>query len=324
MLQIVFLDRDALRANVRRPSFVHEWLEFAETAPHEIVERLRGATIAIVNKVSLREDVLAQLPELKFIAVAATGVDIIDIESCQRRGIAVSNVRHYASHAVPEHVLMLMLTLSRNLMHYRTAIRRGDWQEAKQFCLFDKTIRDLNGRTLGIIGYGSLGHEVEKLAQAFGMRVLVSERKGASDIRQGRVSFEQILNECDIITLHCPLTSDTRHMIGPAELAKMRADAILINTARGGLVDESALANALLKNVIGGAGFDVLSDEPPRDGNPLLDLDLPNFILTPHNAWASNEAMQALADQLVENLEAFVRGEPRNLVTVKSTAEPDA
>lgn len=321
MIRIVFLDRDALRADLRRPSFAHEWREYAETVPDEVVERLRGADIAIVNKVSLREEALAHLPELKFIAVAATGVDIIDLESCRRRGIAVSNVRHYANHAVPEHALMLMLALSRNLINYRKAIERSEWQVAKQFCLFDHTIRDLYGRTLGIIGYGSLGREVEKLAHAFGMRVLISERKNARTVRPGRMSFDEILRVCDIITLHCPITNETRHMIGSSELEQMRSDAILINTARGGLVDEAALASALLNNMIGGAGFDVLSEEPPRDGNPLLELNLPNFILTPHNAWASNEAMQALADQLVDNLEAFACGEPRNLLTVDSTAE---
>jgi glycerate dehydrogenase len=315
MLRIVFLDRDALRADVRRPSFAHEWIEYAETEANEIVSRLHGAAIALVNKVSLREKELVHLPDLKFIAVAATGVDIIDIESCSRRGIAVSNVRHYANHAVPEHAMMLMLTLSRNLLNYRTAIDRGEWQLAKQFCLFDHQIRDLHGRTLGIIGYGELGKAVEKLALAFGMRVIISERKGPKVTRPGRVRFDHILEKSDIITLHCPLRDDTRHMIGGVELDRMRPDAILINTARGGLVDEAALANALLNNVIGGAGFDVLSDEPPRDGNPLLDLRLPNFILTPHNAWASDEAMQALADQLIDNIEAFVRGEPQNLVT---------
>ena len=315
MLRIVFLDRDSLRADLRRPSFPHEWCEYPETAPEEIVERLRNANIAIVNKASLRDEALSQLPDLNLIAVAATGVDIIDIESCKLRGIAVSNVRHYANHAVPEHALMLMLTLSRNLINYRREIERGEWQTAKHFCLFDQTIRDLHQRTLGIIGYGSLGREVEKLAHAFGMRVLISERKSPSEVRPGRISFDQILTDCDIITLHCPLTNETRNMVGSVELAKMRSDAILINTARGGLVDEAALASALLNNVIGGAGFDVLSEEPPRDGNPLLDLDLPNFILTPHNAWASNEAMQALADQLVDNIETFVRGKPQNLVT---------
>ncbi|HEY0547426.1 MAG TPA: D-2-hydroxyacid dehydrogenase [Pyrinomonadaceae bacterium] len=314
MLRLVFLDRDALIANVRRPGFAHEWREYAESAPEEVVERLHDADIAIVNKVSLREAELAQLPQLKFIAVAATGVDIIELESCRRRNIVVANVRHYAMHAVPEHALMLMLALSRNLISYRAQIERGAWQESRQFCLFGDTIRELHDRRLGIIGHGALGQAVEKLARAFGMRVAVSEHKGAPEVRAGRVSFEEIMRESDIISLHCPLTPETRNLIGSVELEMMRPDALLINTARGGLVDEAALAEALLQRRIGGAGFDVLSEEPPRGGNPLLDLKLPNFILTPHIAWASREAMQALADQLIDNIEAFVRGEPRNLV----------
>ncbi len=314
MQRIVFLDRDALIANLRRPAFAHEWREYDESAPEEVVARLSGATIAIVNKVSLREAELALLPQLKLIAVAATGVDIVDLESCRRRRISVSNVRGYASHAVPEHTLMLMLALSRNLINHREDIERGAWQEAKHFCLFNHTIRDLHGMTLGIIGYGALGQAVEKLARALGMRVLISEHKNAQEIRAGRVSFDEALVASDIITLHSPLTPRTRHMIGAAELARMKSSALLINTARGGLVDEAALADALRRGIIGGAGFDVLSDEPPRAGNPLLDVRLPNFILTPHVAWASTEAMQALADQLIDNIEAFVRGEPRNLV----------
>jgi glycerate dehydrogenase len=314
MERIVFLDRDALIADVRRPAFAHEWREYAETAPAEVVARLHDATIAIVNKVSLREQELAQLPQLKLIAVAATGVDIIELEAARRRGVAVSNVRHYANHSVPEHALMLMLALSRNLINHRQDVERGAWQQSKQFCLLNHTMRDLHGRRLGIIGYGALGRAVEKLAQALGMRVFISEHKHAQQVRQGRVSFDEILSESDIITLHCPLTKETRHMIGAAELKQMRPDAFLINTARGGLADEAALADALLNGLIGGAGFDVLSEEPPRDGNPLLDLRLPNFILTPHVAWASTEAMQTLADQLIDNIEAFARGEPLNLV----------
>ncbi len=314
MNRIVFLDRDALIADVRRPAFPHEWREYAESAPAEVVERLRDATIAIVNKVELREAELAQLPRLKLIAVAATGVDIIELESCKRRGIAVANVRGYAKHAVPEHALMLMLALSRNLLNHRADIERGAWQESNQFCLLNHTMRDLHARTLGVIGYGTLGQAVGKLAHAFGMRVLVSEHKHAREVREGRVSFEEILSASDIITLHCPLTRETRHLIGAEELKRMRPDSILINTARGGLVDEAALADALQRGQLGGAGFDVLSEEPPRNGNPLLDLRLPNFILTPHVAWASNEAMQALADQLIDNIEAFASGAPQNLV----------
>jgi glycerate dehydrogenase len=314
MQRIVFLDRDALIANVRPPSIEHVWQEYAESAPDQVVERLRDATIAIVNKVSLREPELAELPQLKLIAVAATGVDIVDLESCRRRGIAVSNVRGYASHAVPEHALMLMLALSRNLINHRNDIEQGAWQQSKHFCLFNHSVRDLHGMTLGIVGYGRLGQAVEKLASAFGMKTLISERKRAKQVRTGRTSFDEIISRADIITLHCPLTDETRNLIGESELKSMRSDALLINTARGGLVDESALARALEDGLIGGAGFDVLSDEPPRDGNPLLDLRLPNFILTPHIAWASVEAMQALADQLIDNIDAFVRGEPANLV----------
>lgn len=314
MERIIFLDRNTLEAEIRRPDFEHDWVEYDETKSSQLVERLSGATIAITNKVPLREEVLEQLPSLRLIAVAATGVDVIDLEYCRRQGIAVSNIRDYAGHTVPEHALMLMLTLRRNLLSYRRDVRAGGWERARAFCLFDHPIHDLHGSSLGIIGYGTLGHAVERLARALGMRVAVAEHKGAERIREGRTSFEEVLRTCDIVTLHSPLNDETRNMIGRAELALMKPDAILINTARGGLVDESALAEALERGSIGGAGFDVLTKEPPREGNQLLKLNLPNFILTPHNAWASREAMQALANQLIDNIEAFIRGEPKNLV----------
>ncbi|MDQ3586724.1 MAG: D-2-hydroxyacid dehydrogenase [Acidobacteriota bacterium] len=315
MERIVFLERDALKANVRRPEFPHEWQDYAQTAQEQVVERLRGATIAIMNKLSLGEAELAQLPALKFIAVAATGYNMIDLESCERRGITVSNVRGYAVHAVPEHALMLMLALRRNLLAYRADVRGGAWQQATQFCLMNHPIRDLHGVTLGIIGYGALGQAVEKLTYAFGMKILISEYKGAAQARGGRTPFAEVLRASDVITLHAPLVPETRQLIGAAEFEQMKPSAILINAARGGIVDETALIEALTAGRIAGAGIDVLEHEPPRDGNPLLDLDLPNLIVTPHNAWASDQAMQTLADQLVDNLEAFVRGEPINTVT---------
>lgn len=315
MHRIVFLDRNTLRANIRRPAFAHEWQEYAETnGSREVLERLRAATIVITNKVPLREAELAQLPELKFIAVAATGVDIIDLEYCRRRALPVSNVRNYAPHSVPEHVFALILALRRNLFSYREAIRSGAWQRASTFCLLDYPISELHESTLGIIGYGALGRAVEKLALGFRMRVLVSEHKDAKEIRPDRTSFEETLRSSDILTLHCPLTAETRNLIDTEELEKMQRHALLINTARGGLVNEAALAVALQSCLIAGAGFDVLSHEPPRDGNPLLDLNLPNFILTPHIAWASREAMQTLADQLIANIEAFIAERPQNLV----------
>ncbi|MDT4897114.1 MAG: glycerate dehydrogenase [Acidobacteriota bacterium] len=284
------------------------------TAPAEVVERLKGATIAISNKVPLGEAALSELPKLKLIAVAATGVDIIDLDYCRQRNLPVSNVRNYARHAVPEHTLMLILALRRNLLSYREDVGSGLWAEASGFCLLNHTIRDLDGSTLGIIGYGALGRAVEKLALAFGMRVLISEHKPAQTIRAGRTSFEETLRASDIVSLHCPLNEETRGLIGRLEFEMMRRDALLINTARGGLVDETALAEALRSGLIAGAGFDVLTREPPRDGNPLLELNLPNFILTPHVAWASREAMQALADQLIDNIEAFIKEAPQNLI----------
>ena len=315
MQRIVFLERDTFRASFRRPAFAHEWTEYASTTPVEVVERLRGASVCICNKVRLGEAELSQLPELRFIAVAATGVDNIDLDYCRRHALLVSNVRDYARHAVPEHVFALVLALRRSLIGYRQDLRDGAWQRADQFCLLNRTIRDLWGSTLGIIGYGALGKAVAKLGEAFGMRVLIGERKGAQSVRAGRTGFAETIETSDVLSLHCPLKEETRNLIGAAELERMRVDALLINTARGGLVDERALASALVAGKIGGAGFDVLTSEPPREGNPLLELDLPNFILTPHVAWASREAMQALADQVIENIEAFVAGTPRNLVS---------
>jgi glycerate dehydrogenase len=314
MERIVFLDRSSLEAEVRRPSFAHEWIEYGESIPSQVVERLEGATIAITNKVRLREAELSQLPSLRFIAIAATGHDIIDLEYCRRRGVAVSNVRNYARHSVPEHALMLMLALRRNLLSYRRDVVDGAWNKARAFCLFDHPIHDLHNAVLGIVGHGALGRSVERLAVAFGMRILVSEHKGAKEIREGRTSSEEVLRASDVVTLHAPLNDETRNMIGAEELQIMKPQAILINTARGGLVDEMALYEALRRGKLGGAGFDVLTREPPREGNPLLELNLPNFILTPHNAWASREAMQALADQLIDNIEAFARDEPQNLI----------
>ena len=317
MHRLVFLDRNTLRADIRPPAFAHEWREYGATRSEEVVERLAGASIAIVNKVKLTETELAQLPALRLIALAATGTDNIDLKSCRERGIAISNVRGYATNTLPEHVLMLILALRRNLASYRADLHAGAWQRAEQFCLLDHPIRDLHESTVGIIGYGALGQSVERLARAFGMNVLVAERKGACAARAGRTPFAEVLRASDHLTLHTPLTDETRHLIGAAELASMKRTAVLINCARGGVVDETALIEALRAGVIAGAGVDVLNREPPREGNTLLELDLPNLIITPHIAWASLQAMQTLADQLIDNIEAFVRGGGRNLVSNK-------
>ncbi|MEJ5212040.1 MAG: D-2-hydroxyacid dehydrogenase [Burkholderiales bacterium] len=313
--KIVFLDRNSIIADIRRPAFPHEWVDYDQTRPGEVVARIRDASIVITNKVKLPGEVLAQAPAVKLIAVAATGTDNVDLAYCRAHGIVVSNIRGYAVHTVPEHAFMMMLALRRSLLGWRQDLRAGLWETAEQFCLFTRPIHDLHGSTLGLIGYGSLGRGMHRLAEAFGMRVLIAEHKGAAQVREGYTPFETVLREADVISLHTPLTPETRHLIGAREFLMMKPGAILINTARGGLVDEAALVDALKSGAIAGAGFDVLSVEPPVAGNPLLQLDLPNFILTPHVAWSSREAMQTLADQLVDNIEAFVAGEPRNVVT---------
>ena len=277
----------------------------------QVIDRLQDATIAITNKIPIRADALARLPDLKFIAVAATGTDIVDKAACKARGIPVSNIRNYAFNTVPEHVFALIFALRRNLIAYRADVKRGRWQMVDTFCFFDHPIRDIAGSTVGIVGYGALGKGVAGIAEALGMKVLASGSKPGP----GLVDLDTLLRESDIVVLQCPLTERTRNMIGPAQLKAMKPSAILVNASRGGLVNETALVDALRAGTIAGAGFDVLTSEPPKQGNPLLALlDLPNFILTPHVAWASQEAMQILADQLIDNVEAFAAGAPRNLV----------
>jgi glycerate dehydrogenase len=312
---IVFLERDSLEAEVRRPAFAHTWAEHARVSESELAGCLAQATIAIVNKTRLGAATLAQLERLQLVAVAATGTDNIDIAACRAHGIILSNIRDYAVHTVPEHTFALLLALRRSLLAYRDDVARGKWQAAEQFCLAGHPIHDLHGSTLGIYGEGAIGQAVARLAHAFGMRVLFADH---APPKASGVEFtppERLLAQADVVTLHLPLSAQTRNLIGARELARMKPGALLINTARGGLVDEHALAQALRAGKLGGAGFDVLSLEPPREGNPLLELELPNLIITPHVAWSSREAMQALADQLIDNLEAFVRGEPRNVVT---------
>ena len=312
---IVFLDCSTLQAQVRRPAFEHIWREHPVTAVSELPERLHDATIVITNKVALRATTLQHLPQVKMIAVAATGYDVVDIDYCRAHGIAVANIRNYAVHTVPEHVFTLVTALRRNLLAYRRDVEHGRWQQVDQFCFFDHPIRDLHGATLGLIGEGVLGQGTAKIARGFGMSVLFADHAPPKAAGVEFTPLERVLTDSDVISLHVPLTSETRNMIGMNEFRKMKRTAILINTARGGLVDEQALVQALKEGLIAGAGFDVLTKEPPKDGNPLLELRLPNFILTPHIAWASDGAMQFLADQLIDNIEAFARGRPQHLVT---------
>ncbi len=314
MTNIVFLDRDTLQAEVRRPVFDHQWQQYPASVEGDVVARLQDADIAITNKVPIRAAHLEQLPTLKMIAVSATGTDMIDLAACRTRGIVVSNIRNYSVVSVPEHCFTLMLALRRNLRAYMEDVDAGNWQKSSTFCLFDHPIGDLAGSQLGIIGYGALGQAVARLGRAFGMQVCVASRSSVSDPDVQSMALDELLCASDVVSLHVPLTEQTRHMIGAKQLASMKRTALLINTARGGLVDEAALANALYSGVIGGAGFDVLSKEPPVPDNPLLNIHQPNFILTPHVAWASAQSMQKLADMLIDNIEAYHAGTPNNLV----------
>ena len=317
-MRIVFLDRDTLspQTRLRAPGFDHELVFHGRTSTAEVANRIADADIVLVNKVRLDARAIAAAPRLKFIAVAATGTDNVDLAACRERGIVVSNIRSYAVHTVPEHTFALIFALRRSICAYRDAVSAGRWQESGQFCFFDFPIRDLAGSTLGVIGDGVLGQAVAAIGRALGMRVLMSAFKGRDDMGMLYTPFDRVLAESDVITLHCPLLPQTRHMIGAAEFAAMARAPLLVNTARGGLVDESAVGRALVSGQLSGAAFDVVAGEPPAPGHPFMALlNRPDFILTPHVAWASDEAVQALADQLVDNVEAFARGVPRHIVS---------
>lgn len=315
---VVFLDRETIAPEivVRRPAFGHEWHEYGKTAPDQVVERAQDATIIIDNKVPLRAETLSRLPKLRMIAMAATGTDCIDLGYCAKRGITVSNIRDYARSTVPEHAFALILALKRNLIGYRRDVVAGEWQRQNQFCIFTHPISELSGGVLGIIGEGSIGQSVADLGKAFGMRVLFAAHKGKTGLGPLYTPFDEVIETSDVITLHCPLLPETRNTIAMPEFQRMKRTAIVVNTARGGLVNEKDLAAALRQGLIAGAGFDVTQPpEPPAPDSPLMQLlDLPNFILTPHVAWASREAQQALADQLIDNIENFVAGKPSNVV----------
>jgi glycerate dehydrogenase len=311
---IVFLDRAILPIELRRPSFPHTWVEYPATPPGEIDERVRQATIVISSKIPLRRDTLEKHPAIRFIAVAGAGVDSFDLDYCRAAGITVSNVAGYAKHTVPEHAFMLTLALMRNLPAYRRDVAAGLWQKAEPFCHLGAPICDLHGKTIGIVGEGAIGQGAARIARGFEMRVLFADHEEPKAPEIEYTPLDGLLAQSDVVTLHCPLTPATRNLIGEAQLRRMKRSAVLINTARGGLIDEPALARALREGWIAGAGLDVLSAEPPRDGNPLLELELPNLIVTPHVAWASREAMHSFAEQLIGNLEAYVAGSPRNRV----------
>ena len=313
-LHIVVLDRDTL---VNRPfdfDFPHTLSSYGTTEVHETLKRIRGADIVITNKVVISAQAFAENPQLKLVAVTATGVNNVDVEAAKQNGTAVCNIRAYGNESVAEHAFMMMITLMRNLPAYQRDVAAGLWENSPFFCHFGAPMRDLNGKTLAIFGRGNIGKTLATYAQAFKMNVVFAEHKNAQSVRDGYVSFDEAIRSADVVSLNCPLTPQTANMIGEAELQQIKPGAILINCGRGGLVDEAALVAALKYGQIGGAGFDVLTQEPPRDGNPLLKARLPNLIVTPHIAWASQEAANRLFDILLDNINRFVVGNPQNLV----------
>ena len=283
------------------------------SARADIAGRIADAEVALLNKCRISAREMDAAPGLRLIALAATGFNNIDLDAARERDIAVTNIRAYCTPAVAQHVFALLLALNQKLDGYRRLLAENAWINSPQFTLLDFPFHELAGRTFGIIGHGELGRAVAGIAHAFGMHVMIAEHKGKT-AREGRVAFETALRESDVISLHCPLTPQTEKLIDGDALALMKPEAILINTSRGAVVDEAALADALRKGRIGGAGIDVLSEEPPVNDNPLLDAGIPNLIVTPHIAWAAKEARQRAIEQMAACIRSFRRGEHLNRV----------
>jgi glycerate dehydrogenase len=317
-LKAVFLDFATMGNGALDTTPLHEALPnlelFDTTRPEEISARIAGAEFVLANKSRLDAGTFGDAGSLRYIGLAATGTDNVDLAYAQANGIAVTNIRGYCTDSVVEHVFAVLLMLARSLGPYRAAVRQGRWQDARTFCLLDYPIRELSSMSIGIVGHGVLGGGVAQMAERLGMQVLIARRRGAAADDDGRVDLEEMLERADVVSLHCPLTPETRNLIGARELELMKRNAFLVNTARGGLVDSSALAEALASGRIAGAAIDVLPEEPPADGNPLLDYDGDNLVLTPHVAWASAEARRNAIRELGANVASFLAGERRNRV----------
>jgi glycerate dehydrogenase len=287
---------------------------YGVTRDEDIRNRIEPAEIVIVNKIRLDASRLGMAPGLRLLCLAATGTNNVDIETAASRGIGVCNIERYCTRSVVQHVFAVMLALTHHLRDYQGLLQAGAWRESPQFCLLDFPIRELSGCALGVVGLGELGSAVASAARAFGMRILVAQRPGSDTSIEGRVPLPRLLAESDVVSLHCPLTEQNRGLIGRAELAAMKSNALLINTARGGLVDSGALADALRHGQIGGAAIDVLPEEPPIHGDPLLARDIPNLIVTPHIAWAARESRQRAVNEIAANIESFLSGGRRQRI----------
>lgn len=312
MTKIVFLDKGTFPSTFQahRPSFTHTWQDYEGTPRDQVIARLEGASIAITNKVKLDNEILSQLPDLKLIAIAATGFDHVDIHSAHAKGITVVNVKGYAVNSVPEHAMMMIMALSRSLLSYQADVENGKWQQANQFCFFDHPIEDLHDKTLGIIGRGILGAGLARLASGFGMGIMYAGRRNDTNPHIPYIPFDEFLEQSDIISIHCPLNDETKNLITTKEFDKMARKPIIINSSRGGIINESDAVTAIEQKKIRALGIDCLSLEPPRNGNPLLNIaHYPNVIITPHIAWASSDAIQSLWNKLISNIENWKKGE---------------
>ena len=319
-MKMVFLDKASLGDDLDYEAFnklLPGWSGYATSTSENKQQRCKDAEIIITNKVVIDRNFIEHADCLKLICVAATGVNNIDMNAAVEKAIPVCNVRGYATASVVEHVFGLMINLQRHMADYQAAVNDGRWSQSEHFCYHGERITELAGKTLGIVGYGELGKAVARLAQALSMKVLISQRPGTSSIDAERVVLEQLLIESDIVSLHCPLTTDTHHLMNAHAFDLMPPHSVLINTARGELINEKDLIEALTKNKIAGAAIDVLSQEPPVSDHKLLNLQLPNLIITPHVAWASVEARQRMVHELAENIRYFLQGRSRNQVILE-------
>lgn len=314
-MKLVFLDSDTLPNPIEPPDWITEWVNLPATAQttEAVSQALTGAQLCITNKIRITPAILANCPDLKYVCVAATGYDCIDLQACREHGVLVSNVPGYSKQSVAESVIASIYALRRNLMTYARLGPNG-WSDSPHFCVHDRPIQDIAGATLGIVGQGAIGSEVGRLARAVGMHTLFAEHRGKPDVRQGYTRFETVMAQSDVISLHCPLTPATQGLIGQAEVAHMKPGALLINTARGPLVNESAVLDGLQSGHLGGAALDVLITEPPSGDEPLLRFSHPNLMITPHVAWAAHDGQARLVKGLQANLQAFHCGSPINLV----------
>lgn len=323
-MRAVFLDSLTLGTDIDLTPLTNDgnqWQLYSSTEPSQVASRIEDAEIVVSNKVVISEDLIANSQNLKFIAVPATGTNNIPLLAAKNAGIPVSNCTAYGTPSVAQHVFTLMLALSTKLIEYNHAVLRGDWGKSSMFCLLDYPIAELSGKTLGIVGYGELGQGVARIARAFDMTVLIANRPGQDKITEGRIPLNELLPMVDVLSLNCPLTAETSNLISSTELALMKKEALLINCARGGIVNEDDLASALKNGIIGGAGVDVLLEEPPRNGNVLLDHEIPNLIVTPHSAWGSREARQRIVGLTAKNIKSFLIGEGRSIVNDVNPAQ---